>query len=126
LPLELLLLFLSVVQLSIKLVYRWRTWRERGITVILLTVTLGALLFTGFGDAVCAELNRAIAGDAGALFVPVFAVLGGLLGMNPFLFALLVGAAQPDRQLALYIVLPMALGNMPQTVFLICTMPPRE
>ncbi len=124
-PFEVLLFFFVVLELCVKLVFRWRTWRDRGIALAVVTIALGVLLFTAIGDAAAAALKHAIAEHTGSLFVPVLAATAGFLGMNPFLFALLAAVAQPDRQLLMNIVLPMALGNLPQTIFVICTMPPR-
>ena len=63
--------------------------------------------------------------DRLVVLVPAAAVLLGLCGANPFLVAFLLGAVHPDRNLSLYLTLPMVIGNLPQTVLIACMMPPR-
>lgn len=117
---------LSVLALGVKALFRWRTWRDRGLFLAAATALAAPLLWTGPAAVVHEMLGACSRMPGGTVLAPAAAVLIGLAGFNPFLLALLVAAALPDARLAWLCVLPMLLGNLPQTLYCAFTMPPRR
>ena len=118
-------LIFSFIELSIKILFRWRTWRDRGLFFIFFTVCVAALLWTKPADILYVFLSNFSSIPGGSVLLPALFFLLGLLGINPFLWVLFVGiihaGSTPD--LTLHVSLPMVIGNLPQTCFLVFTMP---
>ncbi len=117
---------LAVLALGVKALFRWRTWRDRGLLITAATVVTAPLLWTAPASVAPKMLDASSRMPGGELLAPAAAVLIGLAGFNPVLLALLFAAAAPDARLAWLYVLPMLIGNLPQTLFCALTMPPRR
>jgi hypothetical protein len=119
------LLILAAGELGAKVLFRWRTWRDRGVIALGATLITAVVLWTEPAQAFHRLLSAFLHMPGGSVLLPALALLLGLVGMNPFLFALFLGVAHPDFSLSASITLPMALGNLPMTAFLLWTMPPQ-
>lgn len=120
------LLALVLAALGVKQLFRWRTWRDRGLLVLGACTLAAPFLWTAAGAVAHDMLAACVRIPGGSLLVPAVAFLIGLSGFNPILPALCFAAARPDAGLAWSFVLPMLLGNLPQTLFCAFTMPPRR
>ena len=121
-----LLLLLAGLQLAVKSLFRYRTWKDRGLTVLVLQAAL-LIVLLAWGEAVyrmAAHLYSIIPGSG--LIVPAFFCLLGLLGWDAFLIAFFFLVLQPDLRLFAAAAAPMILGNIPKTLFLLFTLPPQE
>ena len=117
---------LAVLALGVKAMFRWRTWRDRGLILAAATAIAVPLLWTAPAAAAHELLDACTRMPGGTVLAPAAALVIGLAGFNPILLALLFAAALPDARLAWLYVLPMLLGNLPQALFCAFTMPPRR
>ena len=117
--------FLTVFEAAVKVTFRWRTWRDRGLTALALTIVAAVVLSTPAGTRLYETLRNYYAFAPGAVvIVPALGVILGLSGFSPLLFAFFLGILHPDPDLSAALTLPVALGNLPQSLFLAFTLPP--
>ena len=122
------ILFLAgaIGEFGVRAIFRWRTWRDRGIATALVACALSAVFLTKGGMVVEDVFGRLLGSPGGVVLLPALSVILGLTGVNPFPFALLFGAIAPHPDLSLAMTLPLLVGTLPHTIFQLCTMPPRE
>jgi len=118
---------LTVFEAAVKVTFRWRTWRDRGLAAIVLTLAAAGLLSTAGGTQLYEALRDYYGSGPGAVvIVPALAAVLGLSGFSPLLFAFFLGIVHPDPELSAAVTLPVALGNLPQSLFLAFTLPPSD
>ena len=114
----------AAAELGAKVLFRWRTWRDRGLIALGATAALAVFLCTEHAEPAARALAEFTNGAAGAALAAALALVCGLAGVSAILPALFVGFVHPSLALSLLITLPMAVGAAPQALFLACTMPP--
>lgn len=119
-------LALTAAAFGVKLLFRWRTWRDRGVLTLTACTIAAPFLWMPAGAVAHDLLTACVKIPGGTLLVPAVAFLIGVSGFNPMLLALFFAAARPNPDLSWYFVLPMLLGNLPQTLLCAFTLPPRR
>jgi hypothetical protein len=118
-------LLAATAVLSVRTLFRWRTWRDRGLVGLLVVAALGVVFCTRGGEAVHGLFSTFLESPGGAVILPALSLLLGFSGVDPFPFALLFGVISPHTPLSLSVTLPLLLGGLPAMILQICMMPPR-
>ena len=119
------LLVIGGMESAVATIFRWRTWRDRGVVPAILFSVTACLLFTQAGTWAYQALSALRPGPPALVLVPAAAFLAGLLGVSPLLATLFFTFIHPDPRLAVWIAVPLLAGSAPQTLFRLLTLPPR-
>ena len=119
------LLLFAILELSLTVLYRWRTWRDQGLIALFAIAGITIFFFTPSGAALYENVCAYQPGPLVAVGGAIIAALVGLLGVSPLPVALFLGWVHPNFALTLWITLPLVLGAVPQVLLRAFTLPPR-
>ncbi len=124
--LTLLFIAAACIEYGIKGLFRWHTWRDKGIIFLLSSCIFIGFLFTDKADAAAQYMRYILFFPGSAFILPLFFFMVGLIGTCPPFFVIFIEITFPysTPDLSLLVSLPVILGNLPYTIFLSITMPP--
>lgn len=115
----------ALLELGVTALFRWRTWRDRGIILLLCMAFAVALLWTEPARDVYRTIHTFVMFPGYTVLLPALWLLLGLSGLQPLPWVLFACFAysydEPD--FTWLMAMPILAGQAPWTIFRLLTMP---